>query len=397
MKTGGYEAEYGQSTGGVVNVITKSGIEHAAAAALFGYFRPTGLESDVQPGHDGQRHGQHHRHARRRRGRRSRRTDHPEPRVLLRRDRSAVARPHVYVAPEGFPLRSLGDVDQDRRIVAYAAKGTWQIAPASASTCHSSAIRRAATTGRSATRRCCGTDTSAFSKLDNTAVTTKPCRYEGAISRSWLLEASFARAKNSIVEMPSVDQWSVTDNTVTPQMPERRHRLLRSRQQRRELAVSGEGHQRHRQPPDPLWRRVREHRLHQHDKPHRADVHAARRYADGDRRGDGDRRRIRRYGQIYRVIRANTSNVRDTTQHYVNFFVAGHVEGRPPADDQSRRPLRAPGAHRHAGGLDARQQLGAAHRRHLRSHGPWHDEDLRQLGAILLEDPQRSGGARTVG
>ena len=40
VKTGGYEAEFGQATGGVVNVVTKSGSNLTAAAARFGYARP---------------------------------------------------------------------------------------------------------------------------------------------------------------------------------------------------------------------------------------------------------------------------------------------------------------------------------------------------------------------
>jgi hypothetical protein len=44
VKTNGYEAEFGQSTGGVVNVITKSRT-NALRAGLFGYFRPEGLEN----------------------------------------------------------------------------------------------------------------------------------------------------------------------------------------------------------------------------------------------------------------------------------------------------------------------------------------------------------------
>src|SRR6185503_4314550 len=44
VKTGGYEAEFGQSTGGVVNVITKSGT-NTPRGSVFGYIRPQGLES----------------------------------------------------------------------------------------------------------------------------------------------------------------------------------------------------------------------------------------------------------------------------------------------------------------------------------------------------------------
>ena len=44
VKTGGYEAEFGQATGGVVNVITKSGTNQFSGSA-FGYAQPIGLEA----------------------------------------------------------------------------------------------------------------------------------------------------------------------------------------------------------------------------------------------------------------------------------------------------------------------------------------------------------------
>src|SRR2546430_10361835 len=45
VKTGGYEAEFGQSTGGVVNVLTKSG-SNPIRGSLFGYARPSKGEGD---------------------------------------------------------------------------------------------------------------------------------------------------------------------------------------------------------------------------------------------------------------------------------------------------------------------------------------------------------------
>ena len=48
VKTGGYQAEFGQATGGLVNVITKSGSNNVTGS-LFGYTRPSGLESDFTP------------------------------------------------------------------------------------------------------------------------------------------------------------------------------------------------------------------------------------------------------------------------------------------------------------------------------------------------------------
>ena len=43
VKTGGYEAEFGQSMGGVVNVVTKSGTNDLRGS-VFGYFQPAELE-----------------------------------------------------------------------------------------------------------------------------------------------------------------------------------------------------------------------------------------------------------------------------------------------------------------------------------------------------------------
>src|SRR5262245_6573319 len=45
VKSGGYEAEFGASTGGVVNVVTHSGT-NTFHGAVFGYMRPGGLEAD---------------------------------------------------------------------------------------------------------------------------------------------------------------------------------------------------------------------------------------------------------------------------------------------------------------------------------------------------------------
>ncbi len=128
VKTGGYEAEYGQATGGVVNVVTKSG-SNRLTGSLFGYFRPDSFEASrtqVQT------------------------TNGTVNITGTREDDSGgeVGGPIVpnklfffgavdgqtnrtdYIAPNGFPLQSLGSVAQDRRIVPYAAKATWQPTPA---------------------------------------------------------------------------------------------------------------------------------------------------------------------------------------------------------------------------------------------------------------------------
>src|SRR5262249_39411408 len=45
LKTGGYEAEYGRSTGGIINVITKSG-GNAFHGDVFGYYDSDSLQAD---------------------------------------------------------------------------------------------------------------------------------------------------------------------------------------------------------------------------------------------------------------------------------------------------------------------------------------------------------------
>ena len=49
VKTGGYQAEYGRNTGGVVNVITKSGGNEFHGGA-FGYYNDTGMRADQKNG-----------------------------------------------------------------------------------------------------------------------------------------------------------------------------------------------------------------------------------------------------------------------------------------------------------------------------------------------------------
>jgi hypothetical protein len=44
VKTGGYEAEYGESTGGVINVVTKSGSNNLRGS-VFGYSHPHSFEN----------------------------------------------------------------------------------------------------------------------------------------------------------------------------------------------------------------------------------------------------------------------------------------------------------------------------------------------------------------
>src|SRR5262249_7581426 len=124
----------------------------------------------------------------------------------------------TYIAPEGFPLRGLGGVDQDRHIVAYAGKGTWQIAPGQRIDGSAFGDPARGPNGPQRYAALLRNDTAGFSRLDKYGGDNQTVKYEGTVRGNWLLEGTVSRAKNSIVEVPSVNLPSVTDNTVTPQL-----------------------------------------------------------------------------------------------------------------------------------------------------------------------------------
>jgi hypothetical protein len=216
VKTGGYEAEFGQASGGVINVITRSGT-NALRGSGFGYFRPEGLERDYD----------------------QITTVNGTVNVTATRSTDVgaqvggpVVRDHLfvfgavdpqwlrktYIAPEGFPLRSVGGVNQDRRIIAYAAKGTWQVAKSHRIDASFFGDPATGKNGPQRYQALLRTDTSGFSRLDRFGGHNQTVKYEGPVGQRWLLEGSIARAKNTIVEIPSVNLPSVTDNTVSPQV-----------------------------------------------------------------------------------------------------------------------------------------------------------------------------------
>jgi len=125
VKTGGYEAEFGQATGGVINVVTKSGTNQLQGS-VFGYARPSGLESSYTKVQSAEG------------------TVNTTASQLSDAGAAVggpVLRNHLFffgaidpqwqttsfVAPDSFPLASLGSVDRTRQVTNYAAKATWQI------------------------------------------------------------------------------------------------------------------------------------------------------------------------------------------------------------------------------------------------------------------------------
>jgi outer membrane receptor protein involved in Fe transport len=213
VKTGGYEAEFGQSMGGVVNVVTKSGSNNLRGS-LFGYARPNAVEA----------------------GWKTVQTDNGTVNTVgtqsndigveggfpLLRNRlfffgavNSGWESRTFIAPEGFPLESLGEVDRKRRLVSYSAKGTWQASDTHRIDASFFGDPSHGEMGPQRTSSLIRTTTSGFSEIDYGGH-NQTVRYNGVFGSGWLLEGSFARAKNIIKELPSVNEWFVTDRTVVP-------------------------------------------------------------------------------------------------------------------------------------------------------------------------------------
>jgi hypothetical protein len=215
VKTAGYEAEFGQSTGGVVLAVTKSG-SNVFRGSAFGYWEPGALEGEftevVLPNA----------------------TRAPEAvnttRTLFSDVGFEVGGPLVenrlfffgaldrqwntttLIAPPDFPLRSLGEVDRDRTATAYSGKVTYQVNATNRldlSVFGDPAHGDLGPQRRSSLLR---TDTAAFSEIDFGGH-NQTLRYEGVLSPTFLLTASVSRSNNSIEEFPSQDTWSVLDTT----------------------------------------------------------------------------------------------------------------------------------------------------------------------------------------
>ena len=110
--TGGYNAEYGRATGGIVNVVTKTG-SNEFKGSVFGYYQPGFLDRRRADARRSTRRRStstaEHRLQRRLRLR-ARRSDHQGQAVVLRRLRAAVQRDRLHAhdqAPDRLPHRSM--------------------------------------------------------------------------------------------------------------------------------------------------------------------------------------------------------------------------------------------------------------------------------------------------
>src|SRR5262249_49161766 len=195
VKTGGYEAEYGQATGGVVNVITKSGSNDLRGSG-FGYWRPDQLESPWTQFQSA--NGSVQTIA-------TRQYDAGvEAGAPIVRDRlffsGAIdpgqdrrARPR----PARLPLDSLGSVVAELKTPTYSSKGRWQAGSRHAIDVAFCGDPTKGDNGPQRTSSLLVDNTASFRSLiyggHNQTV-----RYNGVLGNAWLLEATFARALNSL-------------------------------------------------------------------------------------------------------------------------------------------------------------------------------------------------------
>jgi hypothetical protein len=118
-------------------------------------------------------------------------------------------------APDGFPLASLGDIDRVRRNVPYSAKASMRLGASHSVDVSFFGDPSEGELGPQRISSLTFTDTTSFSAIDYGGH-NQTVRYFGVVNPDWLLEASFARAVNSIDELPAVNEWRVEDQTVTP-------------------------------------------------------------------------------------------------------------------------------------------------------------------------------------
>ena len=216
VKTAGFEAEYGQTSGGVVNVVTKSGTNSFHGSA-FGYFGPNALEADWKQLQST--------------------NGIVNTRAVENIDFGAsVGGPVIkdklfffgtfnpqfqsrtFIAPDdlaSYPLLSLGEVDRKRKVYAYAGKVTWQ---ASSNHRFDFSAFGDPSVGDNGIQRFTALeaqDTTRFSELKYGGH-NQSLRYDGVLTTKWLVEVSASRASNTFEEIPSTDEHFTQDRTVSP-------------------------------------------------------------------------------------------------------------------------------------------------------------------------------------
>jgi hypothetical protein len=327
VKTGGYEAEFGQAIGGVVNVVTKSGT-NAIKGSLFGYTRPSGTESSYKQYQSANGTVQTL-------GTQLSDVGAQVGGPILKDklfffgaiDPSWETR--TFQAPNNvdadgahqFPLYNTDGIDRKREITSYSAKATYQLAANHRLDASFFGDPANGANGPQRTSALLAQDTSQFSKLDKFGGNNQTVKYDGVFSPKLLVEASYSHARNQIVETPSVDQWFTQDFRVTPTLVtggigfyEAGNDGKNDQFQAKATSIVGSHQLRY----GVSYERVEYDQINQRTGP----TFTA---PTGEQTATGAQvdvlPEITGLGQIYRVNRANFNAARVTRQHYTSFFL----------------------------------------------------------------------------
>ncbi len=396
IKTGGYEAEYGQSTGGVINVLTKSGTNNLRGS-VFSYFQPNALEGSYDQVQSA--NGTINTRAQ---------TQHDvgfEMGGPIIRDRlfffgalDPQWETRTVVAPAGFTLESLGEVERKRNIVTYSAKGSYQLT--SSHKLDASFFGDPATgdNGPQRVTSLLREDTAAFSEIKYGGH-NQIVRYDGVITPTWLVEASFARAYNNIEETPSIDDWDVLDTTVTPQVRtggigfyEVGNDGTNMQYAAKSTHIFGDHQIRY----GMTYEDIKYNNVIDRTGPN-FDIELA----DGRTQTTATGAQVTVlpdpvFGRIYRVTsRQLRKHARDRAG-VPQLLHPGHLEARASADHQAWPPVRAAEARWQPRRVPVGRQLGASPGYHLRSARQRPLKDLRRVGSLLREDSERPRRPRAV-
>ena len=303
-----------------------------------------------------------------------------------------------FIAPDDFPLHSLGEVNRDRHLVNYAGKVTWQ--PTSSHHFDVSVFGDPAKgdNGPQRSGSLLGQTNSGYSSLEFGGH-NQTVHYDGVLNRHLLVEGSFGRALNRIVETPSVNEWQVLDFRVTPTVNSGGLGFYEAGNRSEAWQAQAKG--------TTIFAAAGEHQVRfgvsydhldfsQLQQYHRSDIHRAERPANRYRRRRRDHPRPGLRADLPRA--AGEPHVLSSDDAELQRVLRrGLVEDRQLADDPARCPLRAGDPVGDADkGLLAQEQLGAAHRRRLGPDEDRQGEGVRQLRPLLRTRAERPGRARSL-
>lgn len=222
VKTGGFEPQFGQAQGGIINIITQSG-GNEYHGALYGYARPYGFEAKrrQRDAFSSNKVGEILKEANFDAG-----ADFggyvpgAKDRLFFFGSFNPTERKEKVIGAQGSGLRTLlGEHDRRYRTYNYAFKADFN-------------INRNNTLAFSIFGDPTKTNASSFNKLNVNSATalsklefgtrSMSLRYNGALTSSWTLSSSFSQGKNHFSETGFADIFEITDLTQTGGLPGQR-------------------------------------------------------------------------------------------------------------------------------------------------------------------------------